>query len=252
MIRSRDAKKRQGYNVKMTHALDFTSIPLKIGGIRSTLSPWQCLLECCVPCFFSFPLSWWYFTLLIKFHRAIWSPLPRAVSHLVPSFSPHHSSLLIPFAALRVHPMSILLSSGPSLFFSTTAIFLQSLKELKISQKPHVCTLGSCWTIWLKVFGDGSLKLAFNTTFSLRSPQGCYQSSIMLTRLISFPLFGSYLKSSCKIHLHIAFYNCPFQLTPSPATKIQGLPSEPQDKRAPCPPAVAPDLCCPRRMRPLI
>lgn len=167
MIRGRDAKKREGYSDKMTHALDFTSIPLKIGGIRSTSSPWQCLLECCAPCFFSFPLSWRYFTLLIKFHRAIWSPLPRAVSHSVPSFSPHHSSLLIPFAALRVYPMSNLLSSGPSLSFSTTAIFLQPLKELKISQKPHVCTLRSCWTIWLKVFGNGSLKLALNTTFSL-------------------------------------------------------------------------------------
>lgn len=142
MIRSRDAKKRQGYSDKMTHALDFTSIPLKIGGIRSTLSPWQCLLECCVPCFFSFPLSWWYFTLLIKFHRAIWSPLPRAVSHLVPSFSPHHSSLLIPFAALRVHPMStcllVLLSLSLPLPF-----FFSHWKNWKFLRSPTCAIWGA-------------------------------------------------------------------------------------------------------------
>lgn len=39
MIRGRDAKKRKGYSDKMTHALDFTSILLKIGDIRSTSSP---------------------------------------------------------------------------------------------------------------------------------------------------------------------------------------------------------------------
>lgn len=167
MIRGRDAKKRKGYSDKMTHALDFTSILLKIGDIRSTSSPWQCLLECCALCFFSFPLFWWHFTLLIKFHMAIGSPLPRAVSHSVPPFSPHHSSLLIPLAVLRVHPMSNLLSSGPSLSFSTTAICLQPPKELKMSQKSHRCTLRSCWTMWPKVFGNGSLKLALNTTFPL-------------------------------------------------------------------------------------
>lgn len=72
-------------------------------------------------CFFSFLLSWVHLTLLIK---AVWSPFPRAVNHSVPSFSPHHSSLLILFPVFKVLLWCWYLVCGTCSTYSLLAFFL--------------------------------------------------------------------------------------------------------------------------------
>lgn len=211
MITGRDATESEGYFVQdwffecpsqnRRHQVNF----------KSLATPF--IMQC--TCFFSFLFSWGHLTLLIRFHTAVWSLFPRVVNHSVPSFFPHHSSLLILFLVLKallwrwhlVWSMSDLQSSDlSSLCLSSTAICLaQPLKEGVTSQMPHVCTPKSHRGIPPEVLWNVSVMPALNITFSLQVPQ----SFKILTSLTSFTLLDSYLKSLCRSHLYIAFTSVP-------------------------------------------
>lgn len=146
MITGRGATEREGYfgqdwfyqcpAPNRRHQVNFKAL---IYNVKSSS------IKLCT-CFFSFLLSWGHLTLLIRFHRGIWSSFPRAVNHSVPSFSPHQSSLLILF------PQSTSLMLAPGVvhvqlmvfcpFFSlpSTAICLaQTLKGSgNVSEAPCV------------------------------------------------------------------------------------------------------------------
>lgn len=122
---------------------------------------------------------------------------------------------------------------------STVICLVQPLKEVIKSQKPHMCTPRTCYVKPPEVLCNVSVKPALNTTFSPPThPPNWYQSSI-IDMSHFFPLLWLLSEVIMQESPTHSFHICPLQLTLSPTTKIQGLPSESQGERASFATAVA-------------